>query len=75
MIFDEEQSIPLARLQPGKIIGLEAMHPIIHFSEVHASVNVNENKLVIQSEQETQTGIWFGGFNPFATYIIDLESI
>ena len=74
MIFDEDQSIPLAKLHPGKIIGLEAMHPITHYTQTQANVNIKENKLFIQSERETQTGIWFGGFNPFATYTIDLTS-
>ncbi len=74
MIFDEDQSIPLAKLQPEKIIGLEAMHPITHYNEAHANVKIKEDKLLIQSELETQTGIWFGGFNPFATYTIDLAS-
>lgn len=74
MIFEEDQSIPLARLQPEKIIGLEAMHPITNYNEAHANVKIKEGKLFIQSEQETQTGIWFGGFNPFATYTIDLAS-
>ena len=27
MIFDEAQSIPLAKLEPGKIIGMSVMHP------------------------------------------------
>lgn len=74
MIFDEDQSIPLAKLQPNKIIGLEAMHPITHYNEKHADVKIKEDKLLIQSEQESQTGIWFGGFNPFATYTVDLAS-
>jgi hypothetical protein len=74
MIFDEDQSIPLAKLLPEKIIGFEAMHPITHYIETHANVNIKEGKLFIQSEEETQTGIWFGGFNPFATYTIDLAS-
>ncbi len=74
MIFDEDQSIPLAKLQPEKIIGFSAMHPTSHYSEEHADIKIREDKLLIQSEQETQTGIWFGGFNPFATYTIDLAS-
>jgi hypothetical protein len=74
MIFDEDQSIPLARLQPDKIIGLKVMHPITHYSEEQANVTIQEDKLLIQSELESQTRIWFGGFNPFATYTIDLIS-
>ncbi len=32
------------------------------------------NRLSIQSIAATETAIWFGGFNPFATYTIDLDS-
>ncbi len=74
MIFDEDQSIPLASLEPGKIIGLSVMHPITHYAEEHSSVRISKDKLIVESTQETQTGIWFGGFNPFATYTIDLAS-
>ena len=74
LIFDEDQSIPLAALEPGKIIGLPVMYPIRHYSDEHAEILIIDDRLVIQSELETQTGIWFGGFNPFATYTIDLAS-
>src|SRR5210317_1611199 len=40
MIFDENQSIPLAKLHSDKIIGLEAMHPITNYSDVHANVSL-----------------------------------
>ncbi len=74
IIFDEDQSLPLASIEPGKIIALSVMHPATHYSDEHSSISVNEDKLLIQSEEESRTGIWFGGFNPFATYTIDLES-
>jgi len=63
LIFDEDQSIPLASLEPGKIIGLPVMYPISHYSDEQAEVFISN-----------ETGIWFGGFNPFATYSIDLAS-
>jgi len=74
LIFEEDQSIPLAGLEPGGIIGLSAMHPIRHYLDEQSDIFIRDDKLVIQSERETQTGIWFGGFNPFATYTIDLAS-
>jgi hypothetical protein len=74
LIFDEDQSIPLAKLEPGKTIGLSSMHPIRHYLDEQSDIFISENKLVVQSERETQTGIWLGGFNPFATYTIDLAS-
>ena len=74
LIFDEDQSIPLATLEPGKIIGLPVMYPIMHYSDNQSEIFINDDKLAIKSERKTQTGIWFGGFNPFATYTIDLAS-
>jgi len=74
MIFDEDQSIPLASLNPGKIVGLSVMHPIRYYSDEHPEISIDQEQLVIQSEKETNAGIWVGGFNPFATYTIDLAS-
>jgi hypothetical protein len=74
LIFDQKQSIHLAGIEPGKIIGLSAMHPIRHYTDDHSKVFVSEDKLLIQSAKESQTSIWFGGFNSFATYSIDLAS-
>jgi len=74
MIFDQDQSIPLASLEPGKVIGLPVMHPASHYSDEQSRISISDDKLLIESEEETRTGIWFGGFNPFATYTIDLAS-
>jgi hypothetical protein len=74
MIFDEKQSIHLAGIEPGKIIGMSAMHPITQYTDEHSKVIISEDKLLIQSTKESQTAIWFGGFNPFATYSIDLAT-
>lgn len=73
-IFDEQQSIPLAALNPREIIGLSAMYPVTHVGNEKADVKIHEGQLSIQSKTDTRTAIWFGGFNPFATYTIDLAS-
>lgn len=74
MVFDEGQSIPLAGLDPANIIGLTAMHPVHHYLDEKASIFIHDARLGIQSKQESRTGIWFGGFNPFATYSVDLDT-
>ena len=74
MILDEDQSLPLAKLDPENIIGLTAMHPIRHYSEQHSQISISNDKLTIQSAKETKTAIWIGGFNLFATCTIDLAS-
>lgn len=73
-VFDSEQSIPLAKLDPATAIGLSAMHPTRQYLKEESSISLVDGKLVVESEKETRAGIWFGGFNPFATYTIDLET-
>jgi hypothetical protein len=72
IVFDSDQSIVLSTLKPGTIVGLPVMHPVSSELAAQAQISIDQNLLVIQSKQETQTAIWLGGFNPFATYTIDL---
>ncbi len=73
-IFDENQNIPLSSLRPAEIIGMTAMYPTTFYSRFHADIQVRNNMLIIQSDEESQASVWFGGFNPFAVYTIDIES-
>lgn len=72
LIFDEDQSLPLASLDPGKVIGLTTMYPVEHYLDQHSKISLKGKNLLLHSEGESKTGIWFGGFNPVATYTIDL---
>jgi hypothetical protein len=74
MIFDEDQSIPLASLNPANIIDLSVMHPVDHYSEAHSQISIDDAQIRISSLNETETAIWFGGFNPFATYTMDISN-
>ncbi|WP_236980202.1 hypothetical protein [Membranihabitans maritimus] len=74
LIFDNNQSIPLAQLDPGNSIGFQSMHPTNIYSSDHPNISISNNTLNISSNSRTSSGIWIGGFNPFATYTIDLES-
>ncbi|WP_215223465.1 hypothetical protein [Echinicola shivajiensis] len=75
MIFNEKQAIHLASLASNEVIGLPSMYPSKSYTETTADISTKKGMLIIQSKQETETGIWFGGFNPFATYSIDLNSL
>lgn len=74
MIFDAKQAIPLAKLEPANIVGISVMHPVRHYLNDHAEISIDKNKLLIASKERSETSVWFGGFNPFATYTIDLDS-
>lgn len=73
-LFDKDLSIPLSALHPSEIIGMPVMYPASHRRTTHASIQTTGNRLSLQSEKISTTAIWFGGFNPFATYTIDLDS-
>jgi len=73
LIFDREQSIPMASLNPEEIIGMKSMHPVKHHTNHQSEVYIEDEQLVIESTQKTETGIWFGGFNPFSTYSMDIS--
>jgi hypothetical protein len=74
LVFDPDQAIPLAALKPGEIVGMAAMYPTTHALPTQATIQASGDQLTITSEQETQTAVWFGGFNPFATYTLDMSS-
>lgn len=74
MVLDEAQSIHLAGIEPGNIIGMSAMHPVRHYTDAHPDISVKNQALAVESNQESTSSIWFGGFNPYATYSIDLLS-
>lgn len=73
-VFDPAHQIPLASLKPREVVGMSAMFPIAHYGRSHAELQLENDCLVISSEGNSQTAIWFGGFTPFATYTIDLDA-
>ncbi|WP_156858161.1 hypothetical protein [Salegentibacter sp. T436] len=74
-LFEESQNIPLATFNPKEVIEMSTMYPTTHYLDTRAVVNVIGDRLSIKSSQKTKTSIWFGGFNPFATYLIDVASV
>ncbi|NQV34622.1 MAG: hypothetical protein HQ515_18155 [Phycisphaeraceae bacterium] len=74
LIFDADQAIPLASLIPAEIIGLDTMHPVHVYTAHKPDVSIKQDVLVINSQNEAEASLWFGGFNPFATYSLDLAS-
>ncbi|MEM7370369.1 MAG: serine hydrolase [Bacteroidota bacterium] len=73
LIFDPNQAIPLAELDPANVIGLSAMHPTHLYSESSPSIKTSGRHLIFESEenQRIESSTWFGGFNPFATYTLE----
>jgi hypothetical protein len=73
MFFDRDQEIPLAGLQPAKIVGIEVMHPLVGTQTGNAEFEITEGKLRITAKSAARADRWIGGFNPFASYDLLLE--
>lgn len=74
MIFDRSQQIPLASLQPSKIVGLDLMHPEVGSPLGEAQCSIEDGRLNLSTGDEDATSQrWVGGFNPFATYELSLN--
>lgn len=74
MIFDRSQDIPLAGMNPAKIIGFDLMHPPAGDQEGQTEFTVESGRLRVGAEQPAKATRWIGGVNPFATYEFDLAS-
>jgi len=76
MIFDRSQRIPLASLQPAKIVGLDLMHPKVGDRTAATMASIKAGRLKVSATQKNATEArWVGGFNPFATYEIALHHL
>ncbi|WP_035601396.1 hypothetical protein [Haloferula sp. BvORR071] len=73
MVFDREQALPLAALDPASIVDLPVMHPIKRRAG-NAEFTLKDGKLMIRGAGVSDTSLWFSGFNPFATYELELSA-
>ena len=76
MIFDRSQELPLAGLDPAKVVGLEVMHPPVGKQVGEPLVVVEEGVLrVVAGGSRVTATRWVGGFNPFATYGLGVRQV
>lgn len=76
MVFDRDQAIPLADFSPSKIVALDLMHPESVSAEQRATSTIDSDVLTISANgSPAHSNRWVGGFNPFATYEIEIESL
>jgi hypothetical protein len=74
MVFDSDQNIPLASLRPAKVVDFDLMHPEmrpgpgVQWAPEHGGVQASAPDAGGSSLR------WVGGFNPFATYDLVMES-
>ena len=73
LIFDESHRIPLSSLRPAKVIDLDLMHPEL-LADSSLRWDFADAYLKGSSPQKSASSLrWVGGFNPFATYDLELH--
>jgi len=73
IIFDKSQRIPLSVFNPGKVVGLEVMHPKVGEQKNNPEVRIEKGRLQITSQKPATVTRWVGSFNVFATYDLEIN--
>ena len=68
LVFDHENAIPLSILKPGESVDLGIEHPVIRVSGEATTYRASQGKLTASAKDKSESALWIGGFNPFATY-------
>ncbi len=68
LVFDRDTAIPLSTLKPGEIVNLYVEHPITHLSGTSTDYESDRGLLTVSAPGTSESALWVGGFNPFATY-------
>ena len=68
LVFDGDTAIPLSTLHPCEIVDLGMEHPTIHVSGTPTDYESNSGLLTASASGTSESALWVGGFNPFATY-------
>lgn len=73
-VFDKKNAIPLSSVIPSEILKLNIEYPDMPISGAATSYCIKEGKLAISADSSSTCAMWAGGFNPFATYDIDIAA-
>ena len=73
LVFDHGNAIPLAMLKPAESVDLKIEHPAIGVSGVATDYQVERGTLTVSAQDRSESALWIGGFNPFATYDVQFN--
>ena len=73
LVFDHENVLSLSILKPSDSINLGVEHPVIRVSGETTAYRVNQGTLTASAKTRSESALWVGGFNPFATYDVSFN--
>ena len=75
LVFDHEGAIPLSMLKPCESVDLSIEHPVIGVSGESTTYRASQGKLTASAKDRSESALWVGGFNPFATYDVLFDAV
>ena len=73
LVFDHDSAIPLSMLKPAESVDLAIEHPAIGVSGAAPDCQVGAGTLTVSAQDASESALWIGGFNPFATYDVQFN--
>lgn len=73
LVFDKKNAIPLSILNPAESVNLSIEHPSCVYSGCEPEYAVSDGVMRISALDRSESSLWLGGFNPFATYDVSVE--
>ncbi|MDP6629582.1 MAG: hypothetical protein QGH42_02090 [Kiritimatiellia bacterium] len=73
LVFDHANAIPLSMLKPAESVDLKIEHPAIGVSGVATDYQIGQGTLTVSAQGYSESALWIGGFNPFATYDVQFD--
>lgn len=75
LVFDADQNIPLSSLRPAMVHDFDLMHPEKLSADAKVQWELLKGQIVASAPNaDSQSMRWVGGFNPFATYELEIDS-
>ena len=68
LVFDRNSAIPLSMLKASEVVNLAVEHPSIKVSGGATDYGLDRGQLTATATEPSESALWIGGFNPFATY-------
>ncbi len=74
LVFDADQNIPLSSLRPAMVHDFDLMHPEKLSEDAKVQWELLNGQIVASvPNADAQSMRWVGGFNPFATYELEID--
>ncbi len=71
LVFEREDAIPLSILKPAEVVARSTEFPDVVVTGEKTNYRLHDGLMTLSADKSSESALWVGGFNPFATYDIE----